>query len=281
MHYIKAKTILSKDNGLNIYRGCTHGCIYCDSRSKCYHIDHEFTDIAVKENAIELLDIALSKKKSKIMIGSGSMSDPYMHLESKLLMTRKMLEVINKHRNGVDILTKSTMVLRDLDLLKEINSHSKVVIGMTLTTFHEHLCKILEPNAPSTKKRVEALKILDDNGINVGVWLSPILPFINDTEENLMGILNMCKEAHVKYIMCFGFGVTLREGDREYFYAALDKYFPQMKERYIKKYGLSYELSSPNSHKLYKTFVSFCEENKIIYKIDECFNYLKTYESHE
>ena len=197
MHYVNAKGILSAKNGMNIYRGCTHGCIYCDSRSVCYQIKHDFEDIEVKQNAPELLEKVLRSKRKKCMIGTGSMCDPYMHCEEKLGLTRKCLEIIDRYGFGVSLITKSSRVLRDLDLLKSINSKAKAVVQMTLTTYDENLCKILEPYVSTTSERFDALKVLRDNGIPTVVWLCPILPFINDTEENLKGVLKYCFDASV------------------------------------------------------------------------------------
>lgn len=203
MHFVNAKGILSAKNGMNIYRGCTHGCIYCDSRSTSYGMTHDFEDIEVKQNAPELLEIALRSKRKKCMIGTGAMCDPYMHCEEELKLTRKCLDIIDRYGFGATIHTKSNRVLRDLDLLKSINKESKCVVQMTLTTYDEQLCKKIEPNVSTTKERVETLKILRDNGIPTIVWLSPILPFINDTRENIEGILNYCIEAKVRGIICF------------------------------------------------------------------------------
>lgn len=276
MHFVDAKGILSSKNGMNIYRGCTHGCIYCDSRSKCYNFTHDFEDIEVKQNAPELLENALKSKRKRCMIGTGAMCDPYMHCEEKLTLTRKCLEIIDKYEFGVAIQTKSTRILRDLDILKSINQKAKAIVQMTLTTADEELCRILEPNVSTTKERFEAFKTLNENGIDTVVWLSPILPFINDTKENIEGILDYCVKAKVKGIICFGMGVTLREGDREYFYSALDKYFPGLKEKYHKKYGYSYELLSDNNAYLMKMFKNVCKENNIICDVNECFSYLNT-----
>jgi len=216
MHFKEAKTILSSKNGMNIYRGCSHGCIYCDSRSKCYNMDHDFEDIEVKVNAPELLEAALRKKRKKCMISTGSMCDPYMHIEARLACTRKCLEIIDRYGFGVALLTKSNLILRDLDILTSINSKSKCVVQLTLTTWDEDLCRILEPTVCTTRERFEVLKIMNENGIPTVVWLDPILPFINDTEENLRGILEYCVRAKVYGIICFGMGMTLREGNREY-----------------------------------------------------------------
>lgn len=274
MHFVNAKGILSAQNGMNLYRGCTHGCIYCDSRSKCYGFTHRFEDIEVKQNAPELLEKALRSKRKKCMIGTGAMCDPYMHCEEELKMTRKCLEIIERYEYGVTIQTKSNRILRDLDLLKSINEKAKCVVQMTLTTYDEKLCKILEPNVCTTKERVKTLQIFHENGIPTMVWLSPVLPFINDTKENIEGILDYCIQAKVYGIICFGMGVTLRDGDREYFYAALDKHFPGMKERYHQKYGYAYELSSDRSRELMKLFRDRCHENGIVCDVEECFRYL-------
>ena len=278
MHFTKVKGILSPKNGMNLYRGCTHGCIYCDSRSTCYQMNHKFEDIEVKENAIELLEDALKRKRKKCMIGMGSMTDPYIPEELKLKHTRKALEVASKYGFGITLITKSNRVLRDLDLLKEINQKTKCVVQMTLTTYDEELCKKIEPNVSTTKERFEALLTLRDAGIPTVVWLTPLLPYINDTEENLLGILNYCKEAKVYGIICFGIGVTLRDGNREYFYTQLDKKFPNLKEQYIKEYGNSYIINSKNNTKLMKIFYEFCEENKIEHNPDKIFNYLNEFE---
>ena len=278
MHFTKVKGILSPKNGMNLYRGCTHGCIYCDSRSACYQMNHKFEDIEVKENAIELLEDALKRKRKKCMIGMGSMTDPYIPEELNLKHTRKALEVASKYGFGITLITKSNRVLRDLDLLKEINEKTKCVVQMTLTTYDEELCKKIEPNVSTTKERFEALLKLRDAGIHTVVWLTPLLPYINDTEENLLGILNYCKEAKVYGIICFGIGVTLRDGNREYLYAQLDKKFPGIKDQYIKEYGNSYIINSKNNAKLMKIFHEFCEENKIEHNPDKIFGYLNEFE---
>lgn len=280
MHYKKVKGILSSNNGMNLYRGCLHGCIYCDSRSDCYHMDHLFEDIEVKENALELLDASLKKKRKPCMIGMGAMTDPYIPLEEQLLYTRGALEIIDRNGFGVTLITKSSRVLRDIDLLKLIQTHSKCVIQMTMTTYDEELCKILEPHVSTTKERFETLLTLHKEGIPTIVWLTPILPFINDNEENLRGILDYCIKAHVKGIICFDMGVTLREGNREYFYSKLDQHFPGLKEKYINKYGNSYILSSPQNKYLMRIFHQVCEENGIMHNHGDIFNYLHTYEDY-
>ena len=277
MHFVDAKGILTGSGGyygMNIYRGCTHGCIYCDSRSSCYQFTHPFEDIEVKQNAPELLEKALKSKRKKCMIGTGAMSDPYMHCKESLRLTRQCLEIIRKYGFGAAIQTKSDRILRDIDLLSEINRSAKCVVQMTLTTYNDDLCRILEPNVCNTKRRIEVLEEMRKRDIPTIVWLTPILPFINDTEENITAILNECVRVGVKGIIDFGMGLTLREGDREYYYAALDKHFPGMKERYIKRYGNAYELPSPNAGELMALFRKICKESGMLYRPDECFGYM-------
>ena len=280
MHYVKAKSILSPQNGMNLYRGCSHGCIYCDSRSTCYRMNHDFEDIEVKENALELLEDALRRKRKRCMIGTGSMSDPYIPLEINLESTRKALLLIEKYGFGVALQTKSDRVLRDLDILKRINEKTKAVVQMTLTTADDHLCKVIEPNVCTTGERFHALKILRENGISTVVWLCPILPYINDTQRNIEEILSMCVEAGVRGVICFGMGLTLRDGNREYFYCQLDRHFPGLKERYIREFGDRYEISSPHGSELMELFHKICAENGIMHHNDEIFSYLRRFEEH-
>ncbi len=278
MHFVNVKSILSAKNGMNLYRGCSHGCIYCDSRSKCYHIEHDFEDIEIKANAIELLENALKRKHTKCMLGTGSMTDPYIPLESEIGNVRKALALANQYGFGFTLITKSDRVLRDLDLLKSINDKTKCVVQMTLTTYDENLCKKIEPNVSTTKERVEVLKKLNEAGVPTVVWLCPILPFINDTEENIRGILDYCIEANVYGVICFGMGLTLREGSREYFYNQLDRLFPYMKEKYIRTYGMQYQLNSPKNNELMKVFHQICENNGIIHDNSKIFEYLCSFE---
>ncbi|MDE6747754.1 MAG: radical SAM protein [Lachnospiraceae bacterium] len=278
MHSVKAKGILSSNNGMNLYRGCSHGCIYCDSRSRCYHMEHVFEDIEIKENAIDLLEHALTHKRKKCMIGTGSMTDPYIPLEMEIENVRKALNIIYEHGFGFTVITKSARILRDLDLLQKINERAKCVVQMTLTTYDEDLCRKIEPNVSTTRERFDVLMKLHDAGIPTVVWLSPILPFINDTEENISGILDMCIEAKVYGIICFGMGMTLREGNREYFYKQLDRLFPRLKEKYIRTYGNQYSLESPNSKQLMKLFCQKCNSAGIVHDNEQIFRYLHTYE---
>lgn len=278
MHFVKAKGILSAKNGMNIYRGCSHGCIYCDSRSACYGMEHEFEDIEVKENAIELLESALQRKRKKCMIGTGSMTDPYIPAEMEIGNVRKALSLIHERGFGFTVITKSDRILRDLDLLQKIHEKAKCVVQITLTTHSEELCKKLEPNVSTTRERFNVLLRLRDAGIPTVVWLCPILPFINDTKENIAGILEYCAEAKVRGIINFGIGMTLRQGNRQYFYSQLDRHFPGMKERYMRAYGTQYILGSPNSKYLMDFFRHYCSQRGIMHEPEQIFQYLSTLE---
>ena len=195
------------------------------------------------------------------MIGTGSMSDPYMHCEEQLGLTRRCLEVIQKYGFGVAIQTKSDRILRDIDLLDEIN-------------YDDDLCRILEPHVCNTRRRIEVLERMRERGIPTVAWLTPILPFINDTPENVTAILQECVRVGVKGVMDFGMGLTLREGDREYYYAALDRHFPGLKERYIHRYGNAYELPSPRARELRAILCRICRENDILFTPEACFAYM-------
>ncbi|MCM1122640.1 MAG: radical SAM protein [Eubacterium sp.] len=277
MHFVDAKSILSSQNGMNLYRGCTHGCIYCDSRSVCYQMPHDFEDVEVKQNAPKLLEKALRSKRKKCMIGTGAMCDPYMHCEEQLQLTRKCLLLIDEYGFGVAIQTKSDRILRDLDLLTSINRKAKCVVQMTLTTYDEELCRVVEPKVCTTKRRFEVLQIMRENGIPTVVWLTPLLPYLNDTRENVEGILEYCRAAGVYGIISFGMGLTLRQGDREYFYAALDKHFPGLHEKYHRKFGYAYELPSERAGELMRCLKDFCRINQIVSDERKVFEYLREF----
>jgi len=269
---------------MNIYRGCTHGCIYCDSRSKCYQFTHDFEDIEVKQNAPELLEAALQKKRKRCMIGTGAMGDPYIPLEKELQLTRRCLEIIDRYNFGIALQTKSDLILRDLDILTRINQKTKAVVQMTLTTADDTLCKKIEPGVCPTSRRFEVLQACHDAGIPTVVWFSPLLPFINDTKENIEGIVDYCVRAKVHAIICFGIGLTLREGNREYFYAALDRNFPSLsadqislKQRYIKTFGYNYMINSPNSHALLSYLSQLCKHNNIMLGTDSVFKWIEEF----
>lgn len=271
MHLVDAKGILSAQNGMNLYRGCVHGCIYCDSRSRCYHIDHPFEDIEVKRNALDLLDAALRKKRRRGMLSTGAMTDPYIPEEEIFGLTRGAMRLALRHGFGFTLQTKSTRVLRDLPLLQELNARTRCVVQMTLTTADEALCRRIEPNVSATLERARALQTLADAGVPTIAWLTPILPFINDTPENLLAVLRLLKDAGVRGVIFFGAGLTLREGSREYFYAQLDRLFPGLKERYARTYGLRCEIPSPDNDRLCRLFHDFCESNNLMHDNDQIF----------
>lgn len=278
MHEVNAKSILTASNGMNIYRGCTHGCIYCDARSTCYQINHEFEDIQVKVNAPELLEEVLRRKRKKCMIGTGGMSDPYLHHEKDLKLTRQCIELVERYGFGLAVQTKSDMILRDLDLLKRINEKTKCVVQMTLTTYDDDLCRIIEPGVCATSRRVEVLNILKDEGIPTVVWLTPILPFINDTVENIRQLMISCGKAGVYGVLNFGIGLTLRDGDRQYFYGKLDRHFPGIKDKYIENYGDAYGISPPNRKELYDLLVKACEHYGMVHDDKKIFEFMHTFE---
>ncbi|MBP5465262.1 MAG: radical SAM protein [Treponema sp.] len=275
MHFVEAKSILTP-HSMNIYRGCTHGCIYCDSRSTCYQFTHAFEDIEVKQNAPELLEAALRTKRKRCMIGTGSMGDPYIPAEKELCLMQRCLEVIDRFNFGVTPQTKSDLILRDLDILARINRKTKAVVQMTLTTADDDLCRNIEPGVCPTSRRFEVLCRCREAGIPTVVWFSPLLPFINDTVENVDGIVDYCVRAGVHAIICFGMGLTLRDGNREYFYAALDRLFPAagLKERYIRSYGNSYEVSSPDNRRLMTHLAGRCRQHNIMLGIDSVFSWI-------
>lgn len=281
MHMVQAKGILSAKNGMNIYRGCTHGCIYCDARSDCYNMTHAFEDIEVKQNAPQLLEQALKAKRRRCMIGTGAMSDPYLHAEKELCLTRSCLELIERYGFGLAIQTKSDLIMRDIDLIDSINRRAKAVVQMTLTTADEDLCRIAEPNVCTTKRRFEVLCEMHERGIHTVVWLSPLLPYINDSPENVAAIVDMAGKAGCMGIICFDMGLTLRSGDREHYYSALERHFPGLRERYIREYGDAYMLTSPNAAKLWRVFVTECRSRGIEYRTDAVFDFMRRFEESE
>jgi DNA repair photolyase len=239
---------------------------------------HDFEDIEVKRGAAQILEQQLRRKRKPCMVSTGAMCDPYIPLEDRLRVTRQCLELIERYGFGLAIQTKSARILRDLDVLDAINRKTKCVVQMTLTTFDDGLCSIVEPNVSTTSERFAALEAFRDAGIPTVAWLSPILPFINDTQENLRGLLDYCVRAHVKAVMCFGFGMTLRDGSREYYYARLEESFPGLKERYIAAFGDSYECQSPRGGELWALLQSECSRHGILCGTDSVFAYLRAFE---
>ncbi len=277
MEFIPAKTIVSgytngnswfgSNYNMNIYKGCCHGCIYCDSRSECYRVEN-FDTVRAKENALATIERELKSKRKTGVIGTGAMSDPYNPFEKEYKLTRGALEIIDRYRFGIAIATKSDLVTRDIDLLKSISIQSPVLIKLTITTAADELCKKIEPNAPLSSERFAAVKKLSDAGIFAGVLLMPVLPLIEDTVENIAGIVKRAHENGAKFIYP-AFGVTLRQNQRDWFYQKLDESFPGMKAKYIKQFGDTYECRSPNSKALWKIFQSGCEQYGLIYKMPD------------
>lgn len=276
---IPAKTIVTKmakpddwfgiKYNMNIYRGCTHDCIYCDSRSICYQ-NYDFDTIKVKENALQLLSNELRRKVKKGIISTGAMSDPYNPLEEQLKLTRSALEIMNEYNFGVSIDTKAALVTRDMDILRDIKDHSPVIVKFSITTADDELCKVIEPHVSASSERFNAIRKLSEVGIYCGILVNPILPFINDTEENIIVILKKAKESGAKFIYPeMGMAMSLRDGNREYYYKQLDVLFPGLKKEYIKRYGSQYICKSPNEKKLWSVFISYCKELGLLYDMEE------------
>lgn len=284
MELIPAKQILSQrtynenwfgtNYNMNIYKGCSHGCIYCDSRSECYGIE-TFDKVKGKDKAIDIINTELKAKRKKGVIGTGAMSDPYNPLEKEYNYTRKALELIDLYNFGVAIATKSELITRDIDILKSITTHSPVIVKITITTTEDALGKKIEPKASLPSKRFEAIKRLSENGIFAGILLMPVLPFIADNEKNIINIINQAADSGAKFIYPY-FGVTLRQGQREYFYSKLDENFKGIKNKYVEEYGFSYECSSVRSKELWKIFKTECDKKEILYKMSDI---IKAYQS--
>ena len=290
MKFIKTKTILSKvkygnewygiDYNMNLYRGCSHRCIYCDSRSNCYHIEN-FDLVRGKENALYILEKELLKKRDKGIIGIGAMSDTYNPKELEYEQTRGALKLISKYGFGVSIDTKNDLILRDIDLLKEINLKNNVIIKFTITTPNDELSKIIEPNVCVSSKRLQAIKILSDNGIFTGIMMNPVLPFITDKEDDIKKLVRLASESSAKFIHTY-MGMTLRENQRNYYFYKLDQYFIGIKEKYIKYYGDKYNCIVPNYKRLYKVFTDECNKYGILYNMSDIIKaYKKEIKSNE
>jgi DNA repair photolyase len=245
---------------MNLYRGCQHQCIYCDSRSECYQIEN-FSDVLVKANAIELLRRELARKRVKGTIGTGSMNDPYMPLEAKLNLTGQALQVIAEHRFPVHIITKSDLVLKDLDTLRQIN-RVYAAVSFTITTADDDLGKKVEPGAPLVSKRFQAMQALAAHGILTGVTMMPVLPFIEDQEENIAAIVARAGECGAAYILPW-FGMSLRDRQRAYYYARLDELFPGLRQKYERRYGDQYHCAAPNAARLEQVFRDLCQQHGI------------------
>ncbi len=292
MEYIPAKTIVTKTKGsqwfgidynMNIYKGCCHGCIYCDSRSECYQIE-DFDRVRAKEKAVEAIGKELKGKRKKGVIGTGAMSDPYNPFEKEYELTREALKEITRYNFGVSIATKSPLITRDIDILKEISRRSPVLIKITVTTFDDDLCKRIEPNVAPSSQRFKAIKQLSDSGIYTGILLMPILPFINDSEDNIRNIVREAHNSGAKFIFAYGMGLTLRGNQRAYYYEQLSRLFQRenLVRKYIHTYGDRYECESSNGKKLWKTFTEECNKYGIIYKMKDIIkDYRKNYEEEQ
>lgn len=277
MEFIPAKTIISgysENNSwfgtnytMNIYKGCSHGCIYCDSRSECYRVDN-FDRVRAKENALVLIERELKSKRKKGVIGTGAMSDPYNPFEKEYKLTRGAMELINQFGFGASIATKSNLIVRDIDILKEISKHSPVLVKITVTTADDRICRRIEPNVSVSSDRFKVIKKLSQEGIFAGLLLMPVLPFIEDTEDNIREIIELAYHSGAKFIYP-AFGVTLRQNQRDWYYMKLDELFPSVKEKYIKNYGGSYECRSLKAKELWSLFKHKCSEYGILYKMDD------------
>lgn len=288
MEFIPAKTILQKashseewfgiDYNMNLYKGCCHKCIYCDSRSSCYQVE-EFDRVRAKENEIEILNKELSRKRKKGVIGIGAMSDTYNPFEKKYEITRKALKLISKYNFGVSIETKSNLITRDIDLFKEINSKANVILKFTITTADDVLSKIIEPCVCVSSERLKAMKKLSDEGLFVGTLLTPIIPFITDSEENIREVIRLSAENGAKFVFSMG-GVTLRENQRDYFFKELDKFFPGLKQKYIETFGNDY-FCYPLNKNLSRVFKEECNKYGLIYKMKDIIKAYKKENSNE
>lgn len=274
MHFVNAKSLVTSTRSMNLYRGCTHGCIYCDSRSDCYRFAHDYEDIEVKQNAPELLERILRSSRKKFMISTGSMCDPYQPCEKELKLTRRCLELILQYGFGASVITKSDLILRDLDLFEEISLKSKAVVQMTITVADEELSRKIEPYVCTSRRRYEVLKEFQKYGVPAVVWLSPVLPMITDTEENIRQILEWCFDAGVKGIIMYGAAMTLRSGCREYYYNELDRMFPGLSRKYERMYGDSYLVVSTRHEKLMKIFHEECEKHGVLHTPEDCFRFI-------
>lgn len=278
MEFIPAKTIVTKtksaewfgtDYNMNIYRGCCHGCIYCDSRSECYHIDR-FDTVQAKENALSIIRDDLRRKVKRGVVGTGAMSDPYNPFEKELELTRHALELVDAFGFGISITTKSDLVVRDIDILSQIREHSPVICGITVTTADEKLASRVEPGAPSPQKRLEAVRILRENDIFSGILLMPVLPFLEDSAENVLGVVEAAHSAGAGFIYP-AFGMTLRANQKIWYFDKLNQLFPEENypEKYRKAFGNNYQCTSRHAKKLWEIFAQKCEEYRILYRMKD------------
>jgi DNA repair photolyase len=268
MRIIEAKRIIQPNNGFNLYRGCLHGCIYCDSRSLCYQVG-DFENIAIKKNTLGLVEAELGRKRKKAVLRTGAMSDPYIPLEKELCLMQGVLKHIARFGFGISVLTKSSLIERDIDWYEKINTSYRSVVQMTITTLSDELARKIEPHVSLPSERIRTLKKFADQNIPTGIWMTPILPFLLDTKENITEIVEAAHAANVRFIVSFGMGTTMREGSREYFYTQLDRLFPGLKERYIETYHDRYICPSPKERELTTLFQTLCDTYGIAYSWDQ------------
>ena len=252
------------DWNMNLYRGCSHGCIYCDSRSVCYRLDH-FDQVRPKHDALRMLDEELRGKRRRGVITMGAMSDPYNPLEKDLLLTRGALEVILRRGCGAAFTTKSALCARDAALLSDISRRAPVCARLTITCADDSLCRRVEPHVSTSSERFRALRTLSDAGVFAGVWLNPVLPFMTDSPDNILGVVRRAADSGARFVVCF-FSMTLRTGNREYYFNALQRDFPGVRERYLSHFGNAYECVSPRAEELYALFCDECRRLGLLWE---------------
>lgn len=276
METTPAKTLVTKNKStywfgaeytMNIYRGCCHGCIYCDSRSECYR-NNQFDTVMAKENALEIIAKELKGKREKGVIATGAMSDPYNPFEKKETLSRRALKLMDHYGFGTAIATKSDLIVRDMDILSQLSTHTPVICKITITTASDALSKKIEPSAPVTSRRFDAVRQLAQAGIFTGLLLMPVLPYITDSEENIRQIVAQAAKCGARFIYP-GFGVTLRDRQRDYYFKKLDTLYPELRQKYMRQYGNAYSCDVPQAKKLYGIFKKACIEAGIVYKMGD------------
>jgi len=288
MDYVPAKTIITRtkdskwfghDYNMNLYRGCCHGCIYCDSRSDCYRVG-DFDRVRAKENALTIIRDELRRKVKTGVVGSGAMSDPYNPFEKELELSRHALELMDAFGFGSSTATKSDLIVRDIDVLSSIREHSPVLCKLTITAIEDEMSRKVEPGAPVSSRRFAALEALSSAGIFAGILLMPVLPFLEDTEANVLGIVRRAKDCGARFIYP-AFGMTMRNGQREHYLEQLERIFPGegLREQYRKKYGSCYQCTSPRARALWDKFSRECGQLGILYRMDDIIHaYKRGYE---
>lgn len=285
MRTVPAKTILQKNKStewfgseynMNLYRGCSHGCIYCDSRSDCYRVE-DFETVRAKENCLTILRDELRRKICTGIVGTGAMCDPYNPFEETELLTRHAFELIDAFEFGAAVLSKSALISRDKDIFESIAEHSPMLCQVTVTTADDSLAALIEPNVSRPSERFEAVAEMSESGLFTGIVMTPLLPFIEDTEENVLQILRRAKECGARSVYPM-FGLTMRAGQREYFYRKLEELFPGsgLADRYARTYGDRYVCTSPRVKRLWKIFTEECTRLGLLYEMRDIISAYKT-----